>query len=137
MIYMDNRSSHFLGIANDQIYDKRHQNYCISICFSIEYPNFTYPLFSIKIIEPILRYRNKKTSAIYRGDWLHFSIQTKRGKILTASWEVNFLQGTMNKGDSLSNYLMMCVRRFFLYMWPLSQKLLHINNSRFRNTSLL
>ena len=116
MIYMDNRSSHFLGIANDQIYDKRHQNYCISICFSIEYPNFTYPLFSIKIIEPILRYRNKKTSAIYRGDWLHFSIQTKRGKILTASWEVNFLQGTMNKGDSLSNYLMMCVRRFFLYM---------------------
>ena len=32
MIYMDNRSSHFLGIANDQIYDKRHENYCISIC---------------------------------------------------------------------------------------------------------
>ena len=48
------------------------------MCSKMSKPNVSYPPFSIKIIEPILRYRNKKTSAIYGGDWLHFSIPTKK-----------------------------------------------------------
>ena len=71
---------------------------CSKMSISIKWPNVSYPPFSIKIIEPILRYRNKKDfDHIRRRLVTFFNSNKKEGKFWQPLGRLTFCRAQWTK----------------------------------------